>query len=484
MKPRHYNSWIWGLALAVLPLPALTTGCSNNIEQGLYPDSGDHISLTLLPAIPNNTLTIGSSQAATVLTVETTTRWTVEVTDCEGAWCQIVYGESPADQAGHIGSGSFSIEAAANRSDKERECTVTVYAIESDGTHIPGKSVRIQVEQDRQSIDVTYDGDVISAYGTAQGQQPTVTVSANQPWTVGASHDWVTIIPGEGMDGDTFTPPSGSSAAQTASFRFSVAPNPGTSTRMAEITISSPTSSFTPQRLNVTQEGSTETFFITPSNVSDIPYTGSVIELQVYSPREAWTAHVVPESAWVALDRTSGDASEQPLTVRVTVAPNADPMSRQAGIEFRREGDKGSTVVTLAQGGNMDTPNPNSRPVVSTPWIVDGWTASRAQLRAYYRASDIPVTGCGAYLTPTGDETARRTYTGTFGENFLISVDLTDLEPDTEYTVQAFVEYTLNGTATVALGGTATFTTPDRSGQPGTDTDIPNPDDNNPPSAN
>lgn len=474
-----------GIALAT-GIAAGVSGCSDNEEPGLYAADSSSISLGVeASGLSNGLIEIGSAQSTTVVTVTSTTRWTVEVTDCEGAWCQIVYGDMASDAVGRIGDGTFFIEAAPNRSGSVRECNVTVYAIDSEGSHLSGRSVQIHVEQDRQSIQVDYAGDVVSPFGTTFATHPEVSVTANQAWRVSTSHTWVTVIPGEGMDGDGFTPVDGSSEERRATFRLSVEGNPGTSVRYAEVTVSSPTSAFTPIRLNVTQEGSSDTFFVTPTSVPVVTWRGDTVEFQVYSPREAWAVSAVSAGDWVSLDRTSGEASAEPVTVRAKVLQNDERGSRQAGIIFTRAGGMGETVIALDQNGNPDVPdNPDlpdvsPYPSVSSPWVVSGWMPTWAQVRAYYSSPYVTVTGCGAFCHPANNPDAVKTVHGYLEENNQIVVDITDLDPNTEYCVWCFVEYTYNGQSMVSAGGDIYFTTPDKtggnSGQPGSG-------DNNPPS--
>lgn len=470
----------------------ITTGCSDNIEPGLYPDSESHISLSVdVPGLQNGRLAVGSAQSFTPCTVTTTTRWVVEITDCEGAWCQIVYGDTPSDEAGHIGDGTFTVETLPNRGGDTRSCDVTVYAIESDGTHIPGRSVSFRVEQDRQSISVDYTGDVISAYGTVAGTQPVVTVTANQDWTVSVSHPWVSVIPGDGMTGEGFTPAPGNETESTVSFRLSVEANPGTSVRTAEVTLASPSSAFTPIRLNVTQEGSTEIFFVTtPPNVESLPAAGAVVEFTVYSPRESWTVSAITAGEWVTLDRTSGEPSSDPVVIRATVAPNSDTVSRQGGLRFSRGGDRGESFVTFSQdgregSGTPEPPSANDSPRVSAAWIINGWTATWAQLRAYYLSPVIPITGCGAFIYPVNEPDNFKNFTGTLGTEGQLIVDMNGLQPETEYEAYGYVIYTLDGTDKVTTGGTTRFKTPAANGEPTPPEPpvVPNPGDNNPPAA-
>lgn len=448
------------IAMTLLGL-VMTTACSNNVEDGLYADSNSNIALSVSASgFQNGVLTIGSAQSATPFTVTSTTRWTVDITDCEGAWCQVTYGDNSTDQSAPIGNGSFMIDAAPNRSGSARECNVTVYAVSSDGQHIPGQSILIHLIQDRQSILIDYAGDVISPYGTTQATEPTVTVTANQSWTVSSSHDWIKIIPGSEMDGDSFAPADGSAEEKAVSFRISVGANPGTSTRSGELTISSPSSSFTPIRLNVTQEGSTATFLVTPTNVPIVSYQGSVIEFQVYSPRDSWTVHAISNGDWISFDRTSGNASTENIIVKATIASNFASESRDGTIIFTREGGMGETNINITQQSNLQIPT------VSEPWLVSGWTQTQAQLKAYYLSPVIEVMGCGAYIHPVSDDSDVKTYQGQFGENNQIIINMDGLQTNTMYKTWVFVLYPQNGQTQVASGNSIIFSTPDANGVP------------------
>lgn len=465
--------------IALLSFSAVTTSCSENVESGLYAADDSNIGIGIeAMGFNNGLLDIGSAQSSTVFTVASTTRWTVEVTNCEGAWCQIVYGEGNSDGIGHIGDGIFTVEAAPNRSGNSRECTVTVYAIESDGSHIPGKSVEINVVQDRQSIQVEYAGDEISYHGTGNGPYPSVTVKANQAWVASSSHSWVKIIPGPEMKGDEYTPEEGSAEEKSISFHISVEANPGTSMRYAEVSISSPTSAFTPIRLNIAQTASTETFFITPTQVPQVSSAGGTIEFQVYSPRESWSVSAISAGDWLILDRTSGEASSEPVKVYATVAANLVSVSRQAGVVFTRASNMGETTITLTQApAPADTPSPEVEPVVSAAWIINGWTQTWAQLRAYYLSPSISISGCGAFIHPVGNETATIEFKGQLSGDNLIIVDMNGLEPNTEYKAWGYIEFEFNGSKRVSSGEAISFTTPDKNGKP-------NSNDNNPPMVN
>lgn len=473
--------------LALLSYSSVLVSCSENVENGLYAADDSKINISINPVnesdnYHNGLLKIGSAKSSTVFAVKSTTRWIVEVTNCEGSWCQIIYNSTESEAGGYIGEGSFTIDAAPNRSDNERECDITVYAIESDGTHIPGKSIEIHLEQDRQSIQVEYAGDVISSIGTSSGAEPIVTVIANQAWIVSSSHSWVKIIPGNGMEGDSYTPQDGSTEERTISFRFSVDGNPGTSIRYAEVTISSPSDAFTPHRLNITQEGSSDTFFITPTELSQVPYSGDTYDVQVYSPRESWSVRIIQEGDWVTLDRTSGEASSDPVTIRASIATNNSTSVRQASLVFTRVGTDDVTVVRIDQKANSVVMDPDDSPKVSQPWLGRGWTATYATVYAYYSSPSVPIDKAMIAYRNMDNLDDYTEVSATVGDDNLISAELTNLKPNTRYEVWAFVEYTHNGMTMGTTGNPMSFTTPDLNGDP--DSGLPGEDDNNPPSVN
>ncbi|MDE6551605.1 MAG: hypothetical protein K2K98_01385 [Muribaculaceae bacterium] len=481
-KVRNTGIAIMG-GIALLTISAAMTGCSENVESGLYAADGSNIGISIEAlGFHNGMLDIGSAQSSTVFTVNSSTRWTVEVSNCEGAWCQIVYGEGNSDGAGHIGDGTFTVEAAPNRSGNSRECTVTVYAIESDGSHIAGKSVEIDVVQDRQSIQVDYAGDEISYNGTGNGPFPVVTVKANQAWVASSSHSWVKIIPGPDMVGDEYRPADGSAEEKTVTFQISVEANPGTSVRYAEVSISSPTSAFTPIRLNVTQAASTETFFITPTQVPQVASVGETIEFQVYSPRESWTVSAISAGDWVTLDKTSGEASAEPVTIRASIGANNTSVARQASLVFTRSGEMGTTVVYINQNASAEAPNPDETPQVSEPWISSGWTATFAQIHAYFSSPYTQITGAGVVYANLDDPADEGRITGTISDNNLITAEMVNLKPNTRYEVWAVIEYYNGDQLMGSRSNSITFTTPALNGDPGTG--LPGQDDNNPPSPN
>lgn len=277
------------------------------------------------------------------------------------------------------------------------------------------------------------------------------------------------------MEGDSYKPGAGSMEDKTVSFRIKVDANPGTSVRYAEVSIESPTNAFTPVRLNITQEGSTETFLVTPSNVAAISNVGDTIEFQVLSPRESWTAVAVSAGNWIKLNQTSGEASSEAVSVKAFISANEQNADRQAAIIFTREGGMGETVVIVNQNGDPSatgSEDPKYLPVVSNAWVLSGWTATHANVMAYYNSPSIEISKCGAYICQVrnGEDGETSTSYGYLHEDNSMEVPLDGLEPNTTYKVRCFVEYSLYGESRVATGGECIFTTPENNGQ--SDSDI------------
>lgn len=467
-------------------LAAVTAGCADNVQQDLSAESASNIVFSVSTyGLDGGELTIGSAQSVTVFEVSGNTCWIAEVTECDGGWCRIVYDRNPEDiipVEGDIytGPGTFIARTAPNRNaELDRDCLLTVYAVEKDGTPIPGHSVEIRLIQERRSLDVDYEDDeIISASGTIAASEPIVTVTADQAWTVTSSESWVTVIPGSGMEGDTFIPPAGELIETTASFRLRVDENPNISIRTCEVILSSPVKAFTPTRLRVVQYGSPEaSFSVTPGSVPEFSPAGGEFTFMVSSSRRDWTAEAVTTGDWISITPSSGQASLVPVPVKVTVAPNSDSQWREAGIVFVLVNDTEQILIPLTQ---------TFLPVVSEAWIAGGWTPTQAQLRAYYQCPEqffTPV-ACGAVCRSADNGSAEKTYSGTF-ERDVLSVDMDDLEPDTDYVVRAYMDYRqsddTDSTPERVYSTEINFRTPALNGGGGM---VPGNDNNNPPVVN
>lgn len=429
---------VFTLFVVFAALVMSVTACSDNVEEGLEPidDSKITISVREFGSESNLLLEMGWTGADTVLNVICNTRWTVDVDDCKGLWCQVVSKDTRYDKDNH--NGSFVIRVEPNRTDSTRECMVKVYTIDKRGNPT-GRSVNITLAQKGQHITVTpAEGIELPYSGTSQSAgdtAPTVTVTANQPWEVSCSQEWLKVIPGSMMDGNTFIPPDGSETDVSVSFRLSAEVNPGTSARTAEIIISSPYNVFSPRRLSVMQSGSPETFFVTPGAVTVIPSAGRTVEFKVYSPKDNWSAVVSSGSDWIKLVQNSHNASTEAVTVNAEVSVNNTSLPREGTVIFTA-GDRSMPVV-ITQAGN------SLIPVVSAAWIAGGPTSTGVQLHAYYRcpAQSFTVRTCGAVCQAVSYANEGRTFSGELTGGDEITVSMTGLIPGTVYEARPYIEY-------------------------------------------
>lgn len=458
MKQRNYIMRLRNKSIFVcsqlLFLIGIIVGCSDNIESGFYVSDRSNLSLSVsAEGVNNGLLIIGPSQYPTVFTVNSTTRWTAKVTGCEGGWCRIRFNTSGED-AFCIGDGTFSVETDPNRSDKNRECDIMVYAVKSDGTQVAGETYSVHIEQSGQVIKIDYEGEVIPNVGATIK----MSVTANQAWTVTTNQSWVTVIPGGGMEGNYFTPEDGSTEERTVEFNIKVDTNTGTATRYADVIISSPTSAFASRSFNITQEGSTETFFITPLSVPEISHLGGDIKFEIFSPRDGWTVKILNRVDWLSLDRTSGSPSSEVVLVHAHISPNLSDIPRSSAIVLTRSGGMGDTQIIITQSAQPAS----TEPTVSTAWIETGWTATNAQLRAYVDPASAIISKYGAVIFPIDNPEARRIYDGYISGGNMIIVDMDGLEPNTDYEAAAFIEFNLFGKNGTLIGETTRFRTPNR----------------------
>ncbi len=459
-----------GCAFTTL-LAVMNAGCSDNVQPDLLVGNASEIRFSVSPLDTLDTsdlrnITISSAQLMTTFKVSSNTYWTAEVTDCSGGWCYIDYSQNiddipNSDSNVGKGSGIFIVRTAPNRNkESNRECKITVYAIERDGAHLPGHSVEIHLIQECQSLEINYNEDeIVSASGTTDSTEPEVTVTANQEWRVRSSEPWVTVVPGSGMNGNIFIP-SGT-LTETAEFRLKVDNNPNISVRTCEIILESPNNAFIPTRLTVVQEGSPEaSFSVTPVSVPQFSPAGGEFIFMVYSSHKDWTAAAITSGDWININPSAGQASTEPVPVTVTVDSNSERQWREAGIIFSLVEDTEEIIIPLTQA---------FWPVVSDVRIVSGWTSKQAQICAVcqYPDSFFTLVSCGAVCWPITDESKEKTYSGNFESNTL-TVDMYNLEPNTDYIAKAYIEYKENtsdndGSDSVTVYSTEVhFRTPDR----------------------
>ncbi len=459
-----YHLWRFLFSYTIfVTFTTLCIACSDNIEKGLQAKDESEIEISIWGGDKRleGLLQVGPAKIDTVLNIKCNARWTVEVINCE--WCQLSDDNIQNDE--HVNDGSFTLNIDPNPTNSIRECTVMIYVVDKNGTHTD-QIVEFQLEQDISNISVAPIGGINLPYsGTIQSENDElVTVTANQSWVVNCTQAWLNIIPGIGMENNTFTMSYGEDI-KSISFSLRAEANPSQSARTAEVIISSPDNVFTSRRLSVIQSGAPQ-FFVTPANVPIIPYTGKTLELQVYSPKEDWTAEVTD---WIKIDPAKAKAASKPITVKVTIPINNAESSRNGTIDFIF-GEKSNIAVSFTQAGNSLTP------VVSTAWIADGWTSTQAQLHAYYQCLGLvsSVEACGAEWYPVDNKSNKEETIGELIDGNEIKVSIEGLISDTQYEAIPYIEYRDSEVSELkrVYGGPTRFTTT---------RDKPSADDNTPP---
>ena len=478
---KFLKTYITALPLALLLLTGASavtlSSCSDNKEQELSPGKGDALSIRVLDEgkdLPNKLLSIGSGLSRTTLSVVTNTRWSVEITECDGSWCSVLFNNG---ETINVNNGEFVLETAANRSETEqRSCKVTVYAIDIKGNRVPNEAYTFTVQQENQRIMIN---NPTPAPWPGIGGNDNFTVTSNLPWRVSlsdpmtADNGYMEIIPGSGMtpgaDGswqfDPKTAEVGSAPSEAVRVSFSVhmAMNPTGSPRHGELVISSPDNSFMPVTVSLEQREITASFTVSPTHLDFIPAAGETLSFVIYSPTEDWSVSLMPESAkWLSVTPTAGSATGLDTSeITVVVEPNETPRLREVTLRFQP--DKGDVIfVNLQQVYGAEMPDIPTEPVLSMPWIsAEGWTQTTATLNAYYFSPVAELTSCGAFIAPTDGSGTTETIEGEFIGDSRITVNFEGLTPGTQYRVQPFVRYTQDGVERMQPGEEITFTTPE-----------------------
>lgn len=476
---KFLKTYITVLPLALLLLTGAVTlsSCSDNKEQELSPGQGDALSIRVLDdgeELPNRLLSIGSGLSHTTLSVVTNTRWTVEITECDGSWCSVLFNDG---ETINVNNGEFVLETAANRSETEqRSCKVTVYAIDIKGNRVPNEAYTFTVQQENQRIMIN---NPTPAPWPGIGGNDNFTVTSNLPWRVSlsdpvtANNGYMEVIPGPGMtpgaDGSWLFDPSnttGGSAPSEAvrvSFDVQMAMNTTGSPRYGELVISSPDNSFMPVTVPLEQREITASFTVSPTHVDFIPAAGETLSFVIYSPTEDWSVSLMPESAkWLSVTPTAGSATGLDTSeITVIVEPNETPRLREVTLRFRSDnGDE--QPVNLQQVYGAEMPDIPTEPVLSMPWIsAEGWTQTTATLNAYYFSPVVELNSCGAFIAPADGSGTTETIEGEFIGDSRITVNFEGLTPGTQYRVQPFVRYTQDGVERMQPGEEITFTTPE-----------------------
>ncbi len=430
------------VSLMLLLLAMAAASCSDNLNDTLQPSDGTRLYITpSTPGAPalatDHLLRVGSPSSSATVSVESNTRWSVEVNDCSGAWCSVVF---PGGDDVIVGPGEFTIQIAANQNTTTtRKCAVVIYAVDINHERVPDTSFEIRVEQDLQNVEVP---DATRAELVSAGGTETFEIISDQAWTASVNMpDWMTLSSSDEAverlsDGSLSYRPAVSGEAQKASITVTISRNLTLSRRRGLVTIASPTSSFTPIHIELTQSASTEVFDVMPSTDRTVSTDGGEITFEVFSPANDWELLMPVAAPWLTASAVSGPPT-QGTAVTLRIAPTAEYNTREAVVRFRvRDRDNTEIPVRITQDA-LAPSGPLAAVTFSRPWLESGWTQTSA---VFMSSVSVHVSGvpseCGAVIRPASGGAERRV-AGTLADGSL-RVDLTGLEGMTQYDVWAY----------------------------------------------
>ncbi len=168
----------------------------------------------------------------------------------------------------------------------------------------------------------------------ATGGKPTVTVTANKPWTltIPSAATWVT--------------PSETSGTGDKQITFTVSKNESFSPRSATVTFTQAESNKTVQ-LEITQAAATPIFTLDPTTVAEIPAAGGAPAVKLTSNR-SWTLSIPSEAPWVTSSVKEGVAGTE-LPVTFTVSTNDSFTPRSATVTFTQAESNKTVQLEITQ---------------------------------------------------------------------------------------------------------------------------------------
>ena len=191
------KSAIYAMLAAVMTL----TSCSDNYDDDYKPESAVR-TLTLKvesDSYSNERLNLGASRSTTKVTVESNTRWAVEVTD-EGGWCEV-------DRTSGSKDGSFIITVRDNM-DAVRYAKVTVYKVDAAGVKESEGSRQIDITQEMSNVRLSPNS--LEDFPASDSRSQEFDIVSNVAWTLTVNYQsegdarliTITPLPGMSEEGD------------------------------------------------------------------------------------------------------------------------------------------------------------------------------------------------------------------------------------------------------------------------------------------
>lgn len=302
---------IYGIiVVSVIILIAITVGCSDNVDPQYDPISSADRTLTINGSPRDTTINLTAGASTRIIHIKSNTRWTVKVVD-GGGWCT-------TDVLSGKGDESFTINVLENIGKDERTCTIEVSAVDAEGQEDLNKSLQKSITVIQEESSVRISPSSLEAFPAA-GSSKSFDIFANASWTLDVSYEndntpkFITLTPGENMAVASEGKYEGNGNAK---FSITLANNGADASRLGYINLVSEVGKFT---VEIRQNKSEYTFYVSPSERQKMPATGDSITFFVVS-NSKWT--VTCPSDNVSLTKDSGDGGPQTESTVATFGPN------------------------------------------------------------------------------------------------------------------------------------------------------------------
>lgn len=404
------------------------SACSENLDNSLEPTKTERtLNLTLNGTeLPDRTLSLGAAPSTTKVDITSNTRWTVEITGCQGGWCNV-------DVINGTGDGSFTISVLDNMKDK-RDCYVTVYKIDAQGEKDIDGSREIKVVQAVSDVRMTPSS--LAPFAPQNNERQKFEIVSNVDWSLYVTYegenatDFVTITPDTGTMTDKG---DGTFAGDgEATFYMSLANNRTAADRKAYINLKSEVATYS---VEITQLKSQFTFDVSPAENQIVPAEGGTINYGILSLSD-WKVSTAAD--WIRFSLASGSSSEERVTTVATIDPNPNGYERKAELHFKPTDSRFEELsITVTQRALEDA----AKPAVSVPWLADGYGQSNATVEFNFYSPFKEIVEAGLQWRKEAEEEWQSlTLTPDNSTDCTVSFELTELAPATKYVARGFVK--------------------------------------------
>lgn len=350
-----------------LLLPALllcAASCSDNTDPELEPVmTARSLEVKVESAsFSSGRLSMGAAPAEVEVKVTSNTRWSAEVTDCDGGWCSL---NSLAGVSG-TGDGAFRIEVLDNIT-AQRSCTVKIFKTDASGKRELDGSVDIRVEQ--VASDVSMSPSSLEPFNALSPAPVQFSIASNVEWTLTVEYpqgttSFVSITPGEGISASG----AGWKGSGDATFTVALADNVSSAARSATLHLKSAISDFKVDLLQSPDFGAQAPAVSEPWLSDGYSQTSATVNFQYYSPFVVIRSAAVEwrpagETVWSVAEATGADAHSGLVSVTLT---GLDPATayEARGVVISEEGTaySGSVGIPFTTAGKRPDQGDNPPP--------------------------------------------------------------------------------------------------------------------------